>query len=95
MSDKTIKEKIQAELHEWEGRLDRMRLKAHLGKMDAKDKLQEKRDYFKKEVKPVLHKMKDEASESAEEFGEGLAEVWAKAKANLKKAFEDDHEAKA
>ena len=72
---KTVEQQLEEEMTKWRGELEQLKVQAHLGTMEAKDKMQPYIDQLDEELAKAKSDWQDfgEASEGAwQELGKGL-----------------------
>ena len=84
-------DKLESELADWRQRFDEARLKAHLGKMEFKDKQEEVLEQFRpayEKAKKTLETVAEEGEERARALGKGLLAGWGELSKTYKEAMD-------
>ena len=85
-----VMDRIHAEMNELEGKLETLRVKANLGKMDARDRFKELEKTFKEKSRPARTKLKELSSDSSEawkDLAAGCEASWKEAKQAIQSAI--------
>lgn len=87
MNEKTVKEKLQAELENLESIVDEVRLQMHLGAKEAQDMMQPHLDQLENELRQAKEKW-DQFENSSESAWEDIQTGLSKSMKSMQQAFE-------
>lgn len=87
MNEKTVKEKLQAELENLESIVDEVKLQMHLGAKEAQDMMQPHLDRLEDELRQAKEKW-DQFENSSESAWEDIQTGLSKSMKSMQQAFE-------
>lgn len=82
-------DRMKAELDEWDDKIERLRLRAALGKMEAREDIEDVRERLRAKLRPMRTKLKElsgETDEAWDDVAAGFKDAWTDVKTGLKNA---------
>ena len=87
---KQLVDRILREIEEWEAKLEPLKLKAELGKMEARERFEALEESVTAATRPIRTKLKElkyETGEAWMDIAGGCESAWSEAKAAIKSAI--------